>query len=250
MQACHTLAQTMGRPEAPRVTRIPLRWQTEAVTAILFDLDATLIDQASASAPAVREWGAELGVSTDGIVERWGTLSTRHYARYQAREITFQGQRRERVRELLGRDLDNHEADELFAGYLWRYEAGWAIYADTMPCLERLQTTGVTLGVLTNGDRAQQMQKINRFGLAGYFDAIVCSSDLPYGKPHPGAYEAAAAALKRAAVDVLMVGDNLENDVRGALRAGLRAVLLDREGGYAGRDVTTITTLGELAGSS
>lgn len=216
------------------------------MTAILFDLDATLIDQAAASAPAIREWGADIGVSPDGIVERWAALSSRHYARYQSREITFQGQRRERVRELLGRDLDDDEADELFGGYLWRYEAGWSMYADTMPCLDRLQKEGVALGVLTNGDRAQQMQKIDRFGLAGYFDAIVCSSDLPYGKPHPGSFEAAAAALRRSTADVLMVGDSLENDVRGALRAGLRAVLLDREGGYTGGDVTMITTLEEL----
>jgi putative hydrolase of the HAD superfamily len=217
------------------------------VTAIVFDLDATLIDQAAASAPAVREWGAEVGVSTDGIVERWAALSSRHYARYQAREITFQGQRRERVREMLGRDLDDGEADELFSRYLWRYEAGWSMYPDTMPCLDRLQHEGITLGVLTNGDRAQQMQKIDRFGLAGYFDAIVCSSDLPYGKPHPGAYAAAAGALGQTAADVLMVGDSLENDVRGALGAGLRAVLLDREGAYADGDVTTIRTLDELA---
>ncbi len=219
------------------------------MTAILFDLDATLIDQASASAPAVREWAIELGLPTDDIVERWTAISSRHYARHQAREITFQEQRRERVRELLARDLDDEEADELFGGYLWRYEAGWAMYADTVPCLDRLQNAGVLLGVLTNGDRAQQMQKINRFGLGGYFHAIVCSSDLPYGKPHPGAFEAAAAALGRATADVLMVGDSLENDVRGALSAGLRAVLIDRDGGYtSGDDVTAIATLGELLG--
>lgn len=217
------------------------------MTAILFDLDATLIDQASASAPAVREWGAELGIPMDGIVERWGAVSSRHYARYQAREITFQGQRRERVRELLGRDLNDDEADELFSGYLWRYEAGWTMYDDTMLCLDRLRDTGVPLGILTNGDRTQQMQKIDRFGIADYFDAIVCSSDLPFGKPHPGAFEAAATALGHAGADVLMVGDHIDNDVRGALKAGLRAVLLDRDGAYAEDDVATIRTLAELS---
>lgn len=217
------------------------------MTAILFDLDATLIDQESASAPAVREWGIELGLDLDGIVERWATISSRHYVRYQAREITFQGQRRERVREFLERDLGDEAADDLFAGYLRRYETGWTMYADTIPCLERLQSAGVTLGILTNGDRAQQMQKIDRFGIAGFFNAIVCSSDLPYGKPHAGAFEAAAVALGRAEADVLMVGDNIENDVRGALRAGLRAVLLDRGGEYSSGDVTTISTLDELA---
>nr|WP_218844737.1 HAD family hydrolase [Microbacterium pseudoresistens] len=212
----------------------------------MFDLDATLIDQASASAPAVREWGAELGLPTDAIVERWAALSSRHYARYQAREISFQGQRRERVRGLLERELEDDEADELFAGYLWRYEAGWALYADAVPCLDRLKDAGVALGVLTNGDRTQQMQKIDRFGLAPYFDAIVCSSDLPYGKPHPGAFEAAASALGRAAADIVMVGDSIENDAHGALKAGMRAVLLDRDDAYTGDDLTRITTLDEL----
>lgn len=216
------------------------------MTAILFDLDDTLIDQRSASAPAVREWGAELGLSADRIVERWAELSSHHYARYQAREITFQGQRRARVRDMLAHDLTDAEADELFAGYLRRYEAGWTMYADTKPCLDRLKTTGVSLGILTNGDRAQQMQKLDRFDLADYFDAIVCSSDLPFGKPHRGAFEAAAAALDRAVIDVLMVGDSLENDLRGALSAGLRAVLLDRDGAYRNSDVVTISTLEEL----
>lgn len=216
------------------------------MTAILFDLDATLIDHASASAPAIREWGTAVGASPDGIVERWESLSSRHYARYQAREITFQDQRRERVRELLGRDLSDAAADELFAGYLRRYEAGWTMYADAMPCIERLQQAGVALGILTNGDRAQQMRKIDRFGIADCFDAIVCSSDLPYGKPHPGAFESAGSALGRAGTDILMVGDSIEDDVRGALRAGLRAALLDRDGAYAGGDVTVITSLAEL----
>ncbi len=219
------------------------------VTAILFDLDSTLIDHASASAPAVRDWGTELGLPTDGIAERWETLSSRHYARYQAREISFQGQRRERVRDLLGRDLSDGEADELFAGYLRRYEAGWTMYADTLPCLTPLHDAGVTLGILTNGDRTQQLQKIDRFGISSFFDAIVCSSDLPYGKPHPGAFAAAAKALGHQRADVLMVGDSIDNDVRGALDAGLRAILLDRDGRYAGDDVTAIATLEELAGT-
>ena len=90
------------------------------------------------------------------------------------------------------------------------------------------------------------MQKIDRFGIAGYFAAIVCSSDLPFGKPHPGSYAAAARALGRDASDIVMVGDSLENDVRGAVSAGLRAVLLDRGGDYADPGVATIASLGDL----
>jgi len=220
------------------------------VTAILFDLDGTLIDQESASASAVRAWGAELGLSLDGIAQRWAASSSRHYARYQTREITFSGQRRERVRDLVGRDLSDAEADELFAGYLRRYESGWALFSDTVPCLERLRDAGVPLGVLTNGDRTQQLQKVDRFDLAGYFDAIVCSSDLPHGKPYPIAYTSAVRALGQEAMDVIMVGDSLEHDVQGALAAGLRAVLLDRAGEHRDDDVVTISRLDDLVAAT
>lgn len=182
----------------------------------------------------------------EGLVEQWETLSSRHYARYQAREISFQGQRRERVRGLLGREFSDEEADRLFDGYLRRYEAGWTMYSDTVTCLTRLKDAGVPLGILTNGDRTQQLQKIDRFGLSDFFDAIVCSSDLPHGKPHPIAFEAATSALGYQGADVLMVGDNVENDVRGALAAGLRAVLLDRDGRYEDGDLDVIATLDDL----
>ncbi|WP_156759770.1 HAD family hydrolase [Microbacterium karelineae] len=75
--------------------------------AVLFDLDGTLVDQESALRRAVAEWGAELSLPESGLVDRWRRISSRHYARYQAREISFAEQRRERVRELLGRDLDD-----------------------------------------------------------------------------------------------------------------------------------------------
>ena len=220
------------------------------MTAILFDLDGTLIDQESASASAVQASGAELGLPLDGIAQRWTASSTRHYARYQSRAITFSDQRRERVRDLVDRALSDAEADELFAGYLRLYEAGWALFPDTVPCLEQLRAAGVAVGVLTNGDRAQQLQKLDRFDLAGYFDAIVCSSDLPHGKPHPIAYASAVRALGRKATDVIMVGDNLEHDVQGALAAGLPAVLRDRAGEHRGGGVATISGLDGLVAAT
>lgn len=57
--------------------------------AILFDLDDTLIDHGSAASAAVVDWAADHGIAAPNIAERWATISERHYARYQRREITF-----------------------------------------------------------------------------------------------------------------------------------------------------------------
>jgi len=52
------------------------------------------------------------------------------------------------------------------------------------------------------------------------------------GKPSPDFYTAAVARLGCDAADVVMVGDDVEADVSGALRAGIGAALLVRTGKY------------------
>ncbi|MDR2997624.1 MAG: HAD family hydrolase, partial [Microbacterium sp.] len=76
-------------------------------------------------------------------------------------------------------------------------------------------------------------------------DVIVCSSELPAGKPDQRAYGAALERIGAAASEAVMIGDSLEADVRGALAAGLHAVHLVREGERM-PDVTGIRSLDEL----
>ncbi|MCS3842731.1 hypothetical protein [Microbacterium sp. AK031] len=78
--------------------------------AVVFDLDETLLDQSSAADAAVIAWAADLGVEDADIAQRWSLISNGHYARYQTREISFEGQRRERMREFLGRQLTDEHA--------------------------------------------------------------------------------------------------------------------------------------------
>ena len=59
-------------------------------------------------------------------------------------------------------------------------------------------------------------------------DALVISSEVGFRKPHPAFFQAVCERLGLAPRQVLCVGDDIENDVRGALRAGLSAMLLDR----------------------
>ena len=65
-------------------------------------------------------------------------------------------------------------------------------------------------------------------------------------KPAPEIYQAALAALGVGAGEAVMVGDNPNDDVKGALAAGLAgAVLVDRKG-YWEFDVPIVRSLAEL----
>ena len=215
--------------------------------AVLFDLDDTLIDGRAAADAAVLAWAAQHGVTDDEVCQRWANVSERHYACYQRREITFTGQRRARVREFLSLVATDAEADALFAGYLARYEAGWALFDDAVPALRRARAAGLLVAVFTNGDEDQQRLKLGRLGLTGEIEALVASSMLPVGKPDPRAFSGALDLLGLTAEEALMVGDSLHKDVHGALNAGISAVLLDRHGAHPTADVPRIRGLHELA---
>lgn len=215
---------------------------------VLFDLDDTLVDQEGASRTALLDWLPELGLGLDDVEElaaAWLAIAEEAYARYQRREITFQDQRRVRVREFLGADATDAEADELFSGYLARYERAWIAFDDAVPALRRVRDAGLVVALLTNGDSAHQRHKLDRTGLAEHLDVVVASDDLPAGKPDPRAYAATCEILGVAPGDVLMVGNDAEKDFQGPLDAGMGAVLLDRHDRYP-EVVDRIRTLDEV----
>ena len=102
-------------------------------------------------------------------------------------------------------------------------------FADAAAALDALRGE-YALALVTNGASCLQREKLAASGLAGRFDAIVVSGDLGAGKPDPAIFAHALAALGADPGAAVMVGDNLVNDVDGALAAGLRAVWLNRDG--------------------
>lgn len=214
--------------------------------AVLFDLDDTLVDQASAAAEAVVAWAADHGITDNDVGRRWAEISEVYYARYQRRELSFAQQRRERARAFLGVEVDDLQADDLFAGYLSRYEAGWTLFDDAVPALRRARAVGLTVAVFTNGDEEHQRFKLNRFGLTNEIDVLVASSTLPAGKPDPRAFRHALSRVGVAAHEAVMVGNSPGKDVRGAINAGLDAVLLDRHDVHSDMSAKRVRSLDDL----
>ena len=206
------------------------------VEGVLFDLDDTLFDHRGAADRGVRTWLAGLGLDgpLDEHVERWVALEVFHHERFQRREISHQEQRRARIRAFLAsRDLaDDELADDTFAGYLSCYRAAWSAFRDAGAALARAIDAGLAVGILTNGDQSQQEEKVRRTALGSYEVPVFASSSLPAAKPDPRAFHAAAGRLGVDPAACVMVGDSLAHDVRGALGAGLAAVLVDRYGRY------------------
>jgi putative hydrolase of the HAD superfamily len=106
----------------------------------------------------------------------------------------------------------------------------WLCFPDVAPGLAALREAGFQVVIASNFDGRLRSVSAGLPGLAGFVDLLVISSEVGYRKPHPAFYQVACAGLGLAPDQVLCVGDDPENDVRGAERAGLRGLLLDREG--------------------
>ena len=83
-------------------------------------------------------------------------------------------------------------------------------------------------------------------GVTGWSDDPVISSEVGFRKPHPAFYRVACERLGLPADQVLCVGDDRENDVEGPIRAGLRAVKIDRTV-ETGTDPDTLPSLTAMA---
>lgn len=104
------------------------------------------------------------------------------------------------------------------------------LFPGAIEALERMRLRELRLGLVTNGGAASQRAKIERFGLAPYFDYICIEGEFGCGKPDQRVYLAALRALRCQAADAWMAGDNLEWDVGAPMRLGLLGIWIDRHG--------------------
>lgn len=124
---------------------------------------------------------------------------------------------------------DGDLARRLAEGFVEIRKGLFELFPETIPALEDLEDN-VRLVLATNGASDLQRLKLETSGLASYFDEVLVSGDIGYGKPNPRYFEHALRLADAGPDETLMVGDSLERDIRGAQDAGIRGVWVNRKG--------------------
>jgi beta-phosphoglucomutase len=173
--------------------------------AVLFDWDGTLVDSAEASYRCYERLFGEYGMDFDrGRFE--STYSPNWHRTYEA----------------LG--LPHESWEEADARWLRHYAAEETrLLAGARETLERLRDAGLTLAVVTSGDRRRVTAELFRLGVASLFDSLTCADDTVKRKPDPEPLFLGLARVGVPAERAAYVGDSPE-DVEMARAAGVWAV--------------------------
>ena len=93
--------------------------------------------------------------------------------------------------------------------------------------MDYLKKKGYRMHMTSNGFHEVQYKKLAACGLKDYFDNIILSEDAKYNKPSKAYFDYALKIAGAQSDSVLMIGDNLNTDILGALHAGLDAMLFN-----------------------
>ena len=223
---------------------------------VTFDVGGTLLHSDPSPAEIYSAELSRLGraVSAEDVgpvfAGAWAEMQSRtppgedRYASIPGGERAWWGQF---VREVL--DRLHHEApwdvllDRLYAAF--SSPTIWKTYPGARATLAELATHGFKLAVISNWD-GRLPKILADLGLIESFQVVTVSSIAGVEKPASEIFETTLAELGAPAVAALHVGDSPVEDYRGALDAGLDAVLIDRSGLFVGAPFQRIDALTDL----
>ncbi len=96
--------------------------------------------------------------------------------------------------------------------------------------MDYLRQRGYRLHMCSNGFHEVQYRKLAACGLSNHFDTVILSEDAGVNKPSALYFEYALKTAQADRATTLMIGDNLQTDIQGALAAGIDALLFNRWG--------------------
>ena len=121
------------------------------------------------------------------------------------------------------------------------------LFPHTLEILDYLNAKDYALHLITNGFEKTQWSKLNNSGLSSYFTHVITSEASNSLKPKKEIFDFAMAAAKATLPESIMIGDNLDADIQGAMNAGMDTVFVNHINAMAEIKPTyTVTHLKEL----
>ena len=221
--------------------------------AVLLDAHGTLVELRPPGPALRRLMAAEFGLEIS--VQEANSAIAAEVAYYRAhlqegRDEASVDELRGRCAEVLREALTafGYPLAHLSAGELTRVLLAalqFQPYPEVPQVLDELRRRAVRLVVASNWD-ASLSRTLDDLGLLARFDGVITSAECGAPKPEEEVYRRALEVAAVPAGAALHVGDRPEEDLIGAARMGIRALLVVRDGARPPHGVPAISSLTEL----
>jgi HAD superfamily hydrolase (TIGR01549 family) len=212
-----------------------------SMDAVFFDLDETLLDDATSYDIAISRVAADMAAAYPrfGFSDLFAVYKRVADEYWPAvAEAVIRGRLRgddvrlEAWRRALSTYgvIDEHIAQAALQSYSVHRSNTYAVFPDVLGVVTSLREQ-FKLAIITNGASYTQWDKVRATRLEACFDLVLVSGDIGVGKPDAAIFRAALNKLELDPERVWHVGDSLEADVAGACQTGLgAAVWMNRNG--------------------
>ena len=202
---------------------------------LYFDLDHTLWDFDKNAKVTLTEVYAAFGLDKkvdaafDDFYQQYLFHNQVLWERYHRGLITAEDLKWKRMwRTLLDYKIaDEPLAKDLSGKFLEILPTQKEVFPHTFEILDYLVNKNYKLHLITNGFEKTQWSKLRNSGLDKYFLQVITSEKSNSVKPRKEIFDYALMVAGASLQDSIMIGDNLEADIQGAMNAGMDSLFVN-----------------------
>ena len=221
------------------------------VTHIFFDLDHTLWDFEKNSALTFQKILPEADVDLvhEQFINTYIPINAKYWKLYREEKVSKAALRYARLKETfhaLKYEISDEKINSLAKEYILQLPNFNHLFDGTLELLDYLKEK-YTLHIITNGFEEVQTLKMKKSKIFHYFTEGITSESVGVKKPNPKVFLHAMKKAGSSPKESLMIGDNIEADIQGALATGMKAIHCNFENtGIIPNNITSIRHLLEI----
>ena len=217
---------------------------------IFFDLDHTLWDFETNSGKTFEFILKRNNIKVDlnEFLEIYRPINQQYWRLYREEKISKSELRYGRLKNAF--DKLNYNTDDSLINLLSKEYIDFlpnynTLFDGAIEILKYLELKYI-LHIITNGFDEIQSLKLEKSGIRKYFNRIITSESIGVKKPNPKIFSHALEITSALPDESIMIGDNIEADILGAMNVGIQAIHCNFDNQTNNNNIISINKLNEL----
>lgn len=218
---------------------------------VFFDLDHTLWDFERNSNLTFKQLFKthKIPLKLEDFLIEYSPINFSYWKLYREEKVTKAALRYGRLKDTFNKlnyEVSDKLINQLARDYIDVLPSNNHLFDGAIELLEYLKPK-YELHIITNGFEEVQTLKLEKSGIRSFFVEIITSEAVGVKKPNPLVFEHALYKAKAKAENSIMIGDNLEADIIGALNCGIPSIHFNLEAEkFKQKNYTSVSSLLEI----